>query len=134
MAEQKRIPNGAELLGAAKPKDAWVMVYIPSEDRDEKPIDHEYWRIEAVRLMSKLFGGATSVRGVGGWLDRERGGKVKEEENSMVFSFMDEEDWNEENIPVLKDFLYRMGRETRQGAVGIVVMGEYLEIPGKSYE
>ena len=28
----------------------------------------------------------------------------------------------------LRDFLHRMGREARQGAVGLVIDGDYLEI------
>jgi hypothetical protein len=34
----------------------------------------------------------------------------------------------EQQMPALRDFLYRMGREARQGAVGLVIDDEYLEI------
>jgi len=55
------------LLGAyGEPKDQYVCVFVPSLSRDGKPIDHEFWRTETIRVMSRLFGGATSVCAFGG--------------------------------------------------------------------
>ena len=34
----------------------------------------------------------------------------------------------EQKIPALRDFLHRMGREARQGAIGLVIDGDYFEI------
>jgi hypothetical protein len=34
----------------------------------------------------------------------------------------------QENAEALRDFLHRMGREARQGAVGLVIDRDYLEI------
>ena len=34
----------------------------------------------------------------------------------------------EDRIVALSDFLHRMGREAHQGAVGLVIAGEYFEI------
>jgi hypothetical protein len=31
-------------------------------------------------------------------------------------------------MPALRDFLHRMGREARQGAIGLVIDDDYLEI------
>ena len=123
-------------LGAddQKPKDAYAALFIPSMTRNGQPIDHEHWRDEAVRLMSKMFGGATSLKAYGGWLDIEQGEQVKEEEISIVFSYFAKEDWYKENVVSVMEFLYCMGRETSQGAVGLHVMGTYIEIPGERYE
>ena len=44
------------------PRDFYVTLFIPSQTRDGEPLDHEYWRDAAVRVMSELFGGATSMR------------------------------------------------------------------------
>lgn len=131
-----KLNKGAEWLGADTEiqKDTFVAVFVPSEERDGEQLNHAYWRSEAVREMSRIFGGATSVKGLGGWLDEDHGGEVKEEEISMVFSFISEEEWHEENVLRLKRFLYRMGKEAKQGAVGLYVMGTYLEIPNKRYE
>ena len=122
------------LLGAEKSGNFYVAVFIPSKQRDGAPLDHDYWRREAVRAMSSLFGGATSIRGYGGWLDEEQGSQVKEEEISIVCSFLEEEAWDEETVLALKDFLYRMGRDAKQGAIGLYVFGKYLEIRSSRYE
>ena len=34
----------------------------------------------------------------------------------------------EKQIKPLREFLHRMGREARQGAIGLVIDGDYLEI------
>ena len=119
---------------ADDPKDSYVAIFVPSHTRDSKPIDHEYWRQEAVKTLSELFGGATSVSAFGGWLDVELGGKVKEEEISIVVSYIAESEWSETNALQLREFLYRMGRETQQGAIGLHVLGRYLEIKADKYE
>lgn len=130
----------AQWLGAEgeKPKNVFVAVFIPSRTRNDSSVDHDKWRDEAVELMSDTFGGATSIKARGGWLDEERGGKVKVEDISIVFSFFTEEEWHQENVSRLKEFLYRMGRDAEQGAVGLYLMrGEernYIEIPSERYE
>ncbi len=120
------MPLEPNWLGASteNQKDAYVAVFVPSQTRDGDTIDHEYWRREAVKALSELFGGATSVSAFGGWLDVEQGGKVKEEEIAVVVSYIAKSEWNEANALRLRDFLYRMGRETRQGAIGLHVLGD----------
>ena len=115
-------------------KDSFVAVFVPSQTRDGNPIDHEFWRREAVKALSELFGGATSVNAFGGWLDVEDGGKVKEEEISVVVSYIAKSEWDEVSALQLREFLYRMGRETQQGAIGLHVLGRYLEIKADKYE
>jgi len=134
-------PQDAGWLGAdaETPRDTFLAVFVPSEERDGQPLDHEYWRNEAVREISQLFGGATSIKGVGGWLDRKQGGRVKEEDISIVFSFFALEEWHEKNVSHLKEFLYRMGRDAKQGAVAFYFSrpdsrAKYIEIPSESYE
>ena len=117
-------------LGAddLRPKDKFICVFVPSKKRNGEPIDHEKWRDETVFTLSKLFGGATTVPGFGGWLDDEQGMKVKQETISMVVSFMVDEEWNENNILELRKFLHRMGRETDQGEIGILINGVFWRI------
>jgi hypothetical protein len=135
MAELPHGNRDAEWLGAqTEDWSFYVAVFVPSEDRDGTPLDHEYWRNEAVRTLSMLFGGATSIQGFGGWLDVEQDNTVLEEAISVVFSFFEETKWNKQNVSALKKFLHRMGREAKQGAIGLYVMGKYLEIPSSNYE
>lgn len=136
MVDSKHTGSDVEWLGADddKVKETYISIFIPSRTRDGETVDHEHWRNNAVRVMSELFGGATSVKGYGGWLDVERGGQVKEEDISMVFSFIREDEWNKDNVLKLREFLYTMGREAQQGAIGLHVKGKYLEIPSDRYE
>ena len=83
--------------GDLPPKEAHICVFVPSQTREGKPLKHD-WRSETVTTMSSIFGGATSVKGFGGWLDEEREGKIKEEAISMVVSFITEDEWIEGNI------------------------------------
>jgi len=117
-----------------KLKREFLAVFVPSRTRDGDSIDHQRWRNETVRLMSGLFGGATSLAAYGGWLDEERNDEIKEEGVSIVWSFYEREEWDEEAATQVRDFVYRMGGETKQGAVGLVLMGHYIEIPDTAYE
>jgi hypothetical protein len=37
-----------------------VVVFVPSEDRDGKPIEQEYWVDEVLTTLGRLFRGATA--------------------------------------------------------------------------
>jgi hypothetical protein len=102
-----------------------VIVFVPSQTRDGVPLDHEFWRDEAITVMARLFGGATVIGGYGAWLDDERD-NVLREDISVVLSFAAEGDWNETALNTVKGFLRRMGREGKQGEVGLAVNGEYF--------
>ena len=115
-------------------KDDYVAVFIPSQKRNGESLDHEYWCKEAVQTMSTLFGGATSMKGLGGWRDDEFEKKIKQEPISIVFSFMNKNDWNKENVFALRKFLHRMGREAEQGEIGLYKSGKYIPIRNYDHE
>jgi hypothetical protein len=121
-------------LGGLEPKDRHICVFVPSLSRDEQKIDHELWRNETIRLMSKLFGGATTIAGIGGWLDVEQGGKIKQEPISVVVSFITGKELITKNMVEFKDFLYRMGREAKQGEIGYLVDGVFYRIRNFGHE
>jgi len=109
-------------------RDFVVTLFVPSLTRDGDPLDHDFWRTQALGVMTKLFGGATAVQGDGAWRDDERGGAIKVERISTVQSFMAESSWNKETVQELATFLHRMGREANQGEIGLIVNGEYFPI------
>jgi len=78
--------------------------------------------------MAKLFGGATVIEGKGAWRDDERGGTIGVEKISAVFSLMATSSWNKKTVPELAKFLHRMGRDSNQGEIGLVVDGQYFPI------
>ena len=123
------VSDEADLLGAGDktPKNSYVAVFVPSRTRSGYDIDHASWVQEAVEVLSQLFGGATAVEGFGGWFDEECG-QVLTERVSMVVSFISEEEWNRAKVRELRRFLHRMGRETEQGEVGLLVQNCFYRI------
>jgi hypothetical protein len=104
------------------------VLFIPSRDRSDQPIDQGYWVEQALQALGTLFGGATAFpRGKGVWRDDAQGGKMLFDEPVVIQCYTSERAI-EGRAAVLKTFLHRMGREARQGAIGLVIDREYLEI------
>ncbi len=104
-----------------------VQVFVPSLDRDQNPVPqgHGYWVREALTCLASLFGGATAFPvGLGAWRDDDRDGAILTEDVVIVFSYVAEDDLAAAERP-LYEFLMRLGRETRQGEVGVFVDGVY---------
>ena len=119
------------VLPAERRKRVLIVMFIPSVARDGiTAIDQDYWVGEALELFGRVFGGATAypkARGV--WRDDERGGALVKDE-PVVFHCYTEPDVIEdlENQKELARFCRRMGRETAQGEIGLVIADEYLAI------
>ncbi len=122
------MPNFAEALGASKAASALLVLFIPSKDRRNKAIDQRYWVKETLNVLGTLFGGATAFpRGEGVWRDDAQGGKLLFD-NPVVIQCYTSEHVIYQQMLALRDFLYRLGSEARQGAIGLVIDDDYLEI------
>ncbi len=122
------MPDFAAALEANKAASTLLVLFIPSKDRHDQPIDQDYWVSEALRVLGVLFGGATAFpQGKGVWRDDAQGGKLLFDEPVVIQCYTGEAAL-ELQAPALRDFLHRMGREARQGAVGLVIDRDYLEI------
>jgi hypothetical protein len=122
------MPDFAGALGASKAAAALLVLFIPSRDRLNKAIDQRFWVEEALNVLGTLFGGATAFpKGRGIWRDDAQGGKLLFDEPVVIQCYSSEQ-LIEQQMLALRDFLYRMGREARQGAIGLVIDDEYLEI------
>lgn len=120
--------NWQAALGADKSAATILVLFIPSVDRLGGPIDQDYWVTEALYVLGKYFGGATAFpQGRGVWRDDERGGQLVYDAPVIVQSYTNESDL-ETHTQQLREFLTRMGTEARQGAVGLVIDRDYLEI------
>jgi hypothetical protein len=120
-----------EMLGGGPPSGTEeVVLYLPSCDRDGNDIDQEIWRDEALKVFAYLFRGATAYPpGKGVWRDDERGGELLFDDTVLVTSFAQAALLeNTEVIRALRRFLHHLGREARQGEVGIIINGEYIGI------
>ena len=118
------------MFGETK-KTLLVVLFIPSVERDGvTPIDQELWVDEALKTFGELFGGATAYpKAKGVWRDDENGGVLVVDEPVVIHCYMGPsaiED--EDNLRRLATFCRRMGRETNQGEIGLVIGDEYLAI------
>lgn len=117
-----------EQFGATKSASTLLVLFVPSHDRFAQPIDQAQWVEEALRVLGTLFGGATAFpRGRGVWRDDARGGVLVFDDPVVVQCYTGEQ-LIELKAPELREFLVRMGTDTKQGAVGLVIDRDYLEI------
>ena len=122
------MPTHAQQLGASKSESTLLVLFIPSRDRDGSPIDQDRWVHEALEALGGLLGGATAFpQGRGVWRDDDRGGRLVYDEPVVIQCYTSEAAI-ENSAPALREFLVRMGTETNQGAVGLVIDRDYLEI------
>jgi hypothetical protein len=118
----------AKALGASKAASTLLVLFIPSKDRADQPIDQGFWVDETLNTLGKLFGGATAYsQGKGVWRDEAQGGKLLFDEPVVIQCYTCEQAI-ESRAADLKRFLHCMGREARQGAIGFVIDRDYLEI------
>jgi hypothetical protein len=122
------MPEFADRLGASKAASTLLVLFIPSRDRTDQPIDQDYWVGEALAVLGTLFGGATAFpQGRGVWRDDAQAGKLLFDQPVVIQCYTGAAVL-EERSDELREFLYRMGREARQGAIGLVIDRDYLEI------
>ena len=118
----------SKALGAIQGASTLLVLFIPSKDRSDQPIDQNRWVAESLEVLGTLFGGATAFpQGKGVWRDETQQGKLLFDEPVIVQCYTSEQAI-ESGIDVLKSFLHRMGRDAKQGAIGLVIDRDYLEI------
>lgn len=112
-------------------KRVLVVLFIPSVERDgQSSIDQDQWLRDALEVFGRVFGGATAYpRAKGVWRDEERGGALVFDEPIVIHCYTTPEDIEDDkNLAALATFCRRMGRETKQGEVGLIIDDEYISI------
>jgi hypothetical protein len=106
-----------------------VIVIVPSHDKREQALpDQDQWAYAACNLLGELFGGATAFRALAG-VYKAPDGRILTDQPILVESYVARDDLeNVDNLRTLLAFLKRMGRETDQQAVGLVVNHVFHEI------
>jgi hypothetical protein len=103
------------------------MIFVPSADRSGKKLRGPSWTRPVLRTLGKLFRGATAYpKGLGVWRDDRAGGRLVFDDTTIVFSYVAPTDLTNESLGELRAFLHRMGRETNQGEMGLVLDGHYI--------
>jgi len=122
------MPGTVEIPGVSKVESTELALFIPSADRDLKPIDQSAWEQAALELLGQYFGGATALpKGRGVWRDDRQGGKLIFDETIVILCYTNREAF-QKHVTAFRAFLVQMGKETNQGAVGFVLEGSYMEI------
>lgn len=120
-----------ESFAETRRKRLLLVLFVPSVERDGiTQIDQEYWVEKALEMLGSVFGGATAFpKAKGVWTDDAKGGKLVRDNPVIVHCYMSPEDIeNLENLASLGMFCRQMGRETKQGEIGLVIDNEYLAI------
>jgi hypothetical protein len=108
-----------------------VVLFVPSVERDGRTaIDQQHWVDAALDMFGRVFGGATAypkARGV--WRDDERGGTLVKDEPVVIHCYTTPIDiQNPRKLADLGSFCRTMGRDARQGEIGLVIGNEYFAI------
>lgn len=113
----------AQALGAATDVLGQALaLYIPSKDGlTDQAFDNQSWVREAADLLARIGKGYTIMPpATGGYLKQD--GTVVEELVTLVYAYV-EPDLFELSVPQLREFLHRLGRETRQETVVMELAG-----------
>jgi hypothetical protein len=123
------VADHSKTFKASKAATTLLVLFIPSHNRKGRAtFNQQQWVDEALGTLGELFGGATAYpQGKGVWRDDADGGRLVFDKPVVVQCYTSAK-IIEKQAKRLRDFLVRMGTETRQGAVGFVIDDEYLEI------
>jgi hypothetical protein len=106
-------------FAATKSESTLLVLFIPSVDRDHRPVDQEQWVTNALEFLGSTFGGATAYpksRGV--WRDDAQGGRLVFDEPVVINCYTNQDSLSE-HLDARRDFVVEMGKATGQGAVGL---------------
>jgi len=112
--------EGLQMFPNATRLSRQIAITIPSTVDVDKETDTSTWVDEALALLSRLFGGATAMEGLGGWLSSTVG--LVKEKIVKVYAYAD--DLPNEKIAEVYQFVTRMRHELRQEAIAVEVDGE----------
>ncbi len=124
-------PGGKQRGLSGGRKRVLVVLFVPSVERDgATPIDQPQWVASSLEMFGRVFGGATAYpKAKGIWRNDERGGALVKDEPVVIHCYTTQADIQDDrNLAELGSFCKRMGREARQGEIGLVVGDEYFAI------
>jgi hypothetical protein len=122
-----QIELGKELGATEQPSGQRLTLYVPNKDRIGTFIeDHARWAKEAQEILTAIGDGATAFPPVDGtW--RKPDGTDLWEQTRIIYTYADP-DKLAANLPRLREFLHRFGRETNQGLVVVEFDGKLWPI------
>lgn len=114
--------------GSSSTRRILLVLWVPSADREGRALpDQDEWKNKALKLFGETFGGATAMpRAEGVWRDDEAGGRLIRDFPILVHCYVTEDQLQERKLLTkLANFCRRMGRDTRQGEVALLIDGVF---------
>jgi hypothetical protein len=114
-------------LSRATDRRVLIVLFVPSVDRESRPIEQEAWLLKALEFFGRLFGGATAFpRARGVWRDDDRDGHLVWDEPVVLHCYAAASDVEREQTQLaLGSFCAEMCRGANQGEVGLVIDNVY---------
>lgn len=121
------------LASETDPNSKLFVLFIPSKDKNGNNLtDHDIWVSAAADMLTRVFGGATQMPpAIGKWYNEETD-QIVTESVVLVHSYARDSAITQVCIERIAEFCHRMGRETDQGEVAILVDGVFHRI--RNYE
>lgn len=121
------------VLSSGERQDQLILI-IPSHDRKNKRLgDQAMWADAAANLFAQLFGGATAFKALAG-VFRTDDGDILTDEPILLECYANRADVESEtHLNGLLEFAVRMGKETKQDTVALVINDfmHYIKIAGR---
>ncbi len=131
MAQESLFPEVEKIISALQSgaRQDIVILIIPSHDKNEKEMkNQDVWAGEAMELFKDLYRGATAFETFAGIYLTDKG-KTLHDKPILVESYVSREALEDKRrLNQLVGFMKRMGRETKQAAVAVVINDVFHEI------
>ncbi len=116
------------VLQSNRRQDILILIIPSADKRDVELKDQEMWANSAMELFADLYGGATAFQTFAG-IYKADNGKVLHDRPILIESYVERETLEDKaTLKQLLEFCKRMGRETNQAAVGLIVNSVFHEI------
>ncbi len=131
MGQKALFPEYDEIIATLRSNERQdlVILIIPSHNKKEEELaDQDMWANSAMELFADLFKGANAFHTFAGIYKTDYG-KILHDKPILIESYVQRSDLEDENILCeLLRFVKRMGKETSQAAVGLVINSVFHEI------
>lgn len=127
MTEPSRASEYSELLSSeTEPNSKLFVLFVPSKDKDGNDLpDQDIWATAAADMFTRVFGGATEMPPAKGKWYNEQSDEIITEAVVLVHSYARDSAITHEALERIAAFCHRMGRETNQGEVALLVDGVF---------
>lgn len=98
-----------------------IKIYVPSTIHVNQSFDNSKWVDDTLSLLCSEFGGSTSSKALGAWL--QSNGNLVKEDVTIVFSYV-AQDQLEKSIDKIYDFCLLMKQNLSQEAIALEINGE----------